>query len=211
MFLLVALASFLLTQHPKSVATPQNGGEAVWDPCMMWVNYGYMHNLSVLVSFGAFLFFTVRGLRSRSGPRWFALAGLISLIVGVEDTWRETNCGGAISKILICIWYSSVAMVFLHHTIHPSESSADWPQHRRRVGVVYRGVVVAFMSFLLAWFGICQLALLAPAAKRVYVAQLISDIDQKISFPAHLLLLGALALGAYRRIAWSGIAATDHH
>lgn len=201
-FVLVVFSSFL-TRHSNPVSAPQNGAEIAWDPCMMWVNYGYMHDLAALVTFGAFLFFAVQGLRGRSGPRWLALAGLLSLVLAIEDMWWQITCGGTVHAVLIGTWYCCVAIMFLHHAVHPSEGSGDWPQGHMRVAILYKGVVFAFMSLLSFWLGLYQLALLAPAQKREFAAEIIGGVQGNIALPAHLLLLGAVGLGAYRRLAWS--------
>src|SRR5690242_15505620 len=88
----VVLAALLLLLvsafFPPPKQTPvTSGAEAAWNPCTMWVNYGGIHDLMVLVCFGAFLIFIVQGFRNRAGPRWLAFVGVLAIIQIVEDEW----------------------------------------------------------------------------------------------------------------------------
>lgn len=200
-FLVAVLSSFLTRHHSNPLSAPQNGAEIAWDACRMWVNYGPMHNLAAMVVLGASLFFAVQGLRARSGPRWFALAAVFSLVLVIEDIWWQISCGGPISAALIGIWYCSIAIMFMYHAVHPT--SADWPQGHRIVAACYRAVVFSFMALLSFWIGLYQLALVTLSEKLHFAAEIIGHVQGNIAFPAHLLLLGAVALGSYRRVAWS--------
>lgn len=202
-FLSVVLSSFLSGHRPNPVPTPRSGAEVAWDPCGMWVNYGPMHNLAALVVFGASLLFVVRGLRGQSGPRWLALAGLLSLVLAIEDMWWQIGCGGPTPALLIGTWYCSLATMFLYHAVHPSQRSADWPQGHMTVAIFYKAVACGFMALLSFWIGLYQLALVAPVQKRNFVAEIIGRVQENLALPACLLFLSALALGAYRRVAWS--------
>jgi hypothetical protein len=209
-FMLVVLSSFLpIPQQAKEVSASPDAENIGWDPCTTWVSYGYMHNLAVLVSFGACLFFAVQGLRGHSGPRWLALAGLFSLVLVVEDIWWQIGCGGTARTVLSCMAYSATAAMFLYHAVYPARGSGLWPPGHRKVAVLYRGVVLSFMSILSFWLCICHLSMLAPAQKREFAASIVSDLQRNISLPAHLLFLCAVGLTVYRRMARSGSATRE--
>ena len=202
-FFLIILSALLTRQHSTPVSAPQNGTEVEWNPCSMWVNYGPMHGLTGLVALGTSLLFAARGLRGRSGPRWLALAGLLSLVLAIEGMWWQIGCGGPVRAVLIGTWYCSLAISLLYHAVYHSQRSADWPPGHTTVAIFYRAVVFGFMALLVFWLGLFQLALVAPAQKRQFAAEIIGRVQASVALPAYLLLSGALALGAYRRVAWS--------
>src|SRR5712692_10591546 len=89
--------------------------------------------------------------------------------------------------------------MFLHHAFQRVRENSGCLQDRRVGAMVYMGVLLAFLSTLLAWFGFCQFVLLTGAENPQF-ADLTSAVQRRIAWPAHLLFLFAVALTVYRRI-----------
>jgi hypothetical protein len=159
-----------------------------------------MHNLAGIVSFAAFVYFILRGWRGQSGPRWLSIAGLLSLVLIFQgELWRIT-CAGTMSLILTSLWYGSIAVMFVHHALRPLKGIVDRQKAQRKAATVQKLLVIAFMSVLCFWFTVWQLASFAPAQNRQFAAEIISRVQQSVSLPAHLLLLGIAGIAAYRRL-----------
>ena len=96
-------------------------------------------------------------MRNRTGPRWFAIAGLLAFIPVVEDTWwvASARCDGNPHPVALLIWYGSLALMLLHHGLQPAAQPAGSPE-RRIVTILGNTVPVAFLSTLLVSFGVRQ-------------------------------------------------------
>jgi hypothetical protein len=95
---------------------------AGWDPCSMVDDqFGTMPELVRLVSLGAYVAFTIRGLCNRSGPRWLAIAGVLALFLSIKsDWWRiSAGCYSSGSMATFFLWAGIVSLMFLHHAVQP--------------------------------------------------------------------------------------------
>src|SRR5712691_11115297 len=72
-------SEFLPPAPPRPRPVSVVSGSVVWDPCTLWVQLDPMYRLIALVWLGAYVVFTIRGLRNRSGPRWLGVAGVLAL------------------------------------------------------------------------------------------------------------------------------------
>ena len=76
--------------------------------------------LATLVWLGAYVVFTVQGLRNRSGPRWLAIACVPALVLTlVKESERARSFCYTGTPIGLFIWFSAVMIMFLHHAFQP--------------------------------------------------------------------------------------------
>jgi hypothetical protein len=162
---------------------------------LLLVSYGPMHNLTILVSSGAFLVFMVQGLRNRSGPRWLAIAGVLSLALQFEDEW-PIGAGGA--GLMFCILYGSIAAMLLHHAVRPWGEDRKWPKTNRFVALAYGGVISAFVLMMAVWFVIRHIVLLTRAYDSENATILMSIVNCGFGWPAYGLFFFAVFLTVYR-------------
>jgi hypothetical protein len=80
-----------------------------------------MPKLVALVCLGAYVVFTVQGLRNRSGPRWLAIAGVPALVLAlVEQSERvRSGCYTKAGLVWFLILLSAAMIMFLHHAVQP--------------------------------------------------------------------------------------------
>ena len=81
-----------------------------------------MPKMATLVWFGAYVVFTVQGLRNRSGPRWLAIAGGAAVVLSslVEESRHiRSGCYTNDGLVLLLIWFGSAFIMFLHHAVQP--------------------------------------------------------------------------------------------
>jgi hypothetical protein len=194
--LLLILSAFL--PQAKRVAASTPDGVATWDPCTMIVEYGSMHNLMGLITFGALITFTAQGLRNRFGPRWLAIIGLLGLILVVEDAAWQGGCYRPASQVRSGIWFGSVALLFLHHSLQPRRQNEAWSQGSHRVKLACQGVLGVFVSLLGAWFAFVQLMHIIAGSKPDLAATLTSTVQRNISLPAYVLLPFVTIIAAYQ-------------
>jgi len=83
--------------------------------------FATMPKLFALVWLGAYVTFTVQGLRNRSGPRWFAIAALPALFLSVKSHWWwiSMGCSSSRNTALFLLWVGMVGLMFLHHAVQP--------------------------------------------------------------------------------------------
>ncbi len=116
-----------------------------------------MAKLIALVWIVAYVIFVVRGLRNRSGPRWFAVAGVFALSLWIQSDWWRIAAGCYSDRYLaiLFLWAGIVNVMFVHHVIqrphgnplsgHPLSPtrSETAPQIRAANAAVIRGLVFA--------------------------------------------------------------------
>jgi hypothetical protein len=181
--ILVAIISSFVPQPPpggtQGVVEP---GVARWDPCSLRVEYGSMHRLVLLVAFGTVGVFTVQGLRNRSGPRWLAIVGLLSLVLGVEEDWWELPCYRTASLASLFACLGAAGVMLLHHTACPARENRiflEVLQLWRQPGWC---VLLIFVSILVIWFIAYQAALLVPRHKVELAQTIINTIQRDIGW-----------------------------
>jgi hypothetical protein len=196
LLLFVASAFFQLARQ-----TPNGAGtETHWNPCMLFANYGPMHNLMVLVSFCAFIICISQGLRNRSGPRWLAIAGVLAMILLFEDEWWQIagQCYRQPSLTLSGVYFGSVLLMFLNHALQPRVWNQTWRRHSRIVRLTSQGILLGFLLLLVVWFGLIQFTLLIGHRNLVFSETLIGNVQRNIGMPAYILFLFAAAITVSR-------------
>jgi hypothetical protein len=158
------VSAFLPGSTPRLRPVPLQDGSIGWDPCFLWVQLHPMAKLVALVWLAAYVMFTLWGIRNRSGPRWFAVAGVLALSLWIEsDWWRiAAGCYSSRSLTILFLWAGVVNLMFLHHLVqrhcgdlvaaHPLSptGSEDGRQLRAANAVVLR--VLVFTP--IAWSGL---------------------------------------------------------
>jgi hypothetical protein len=197
--LMVVSAAFL---GSPQVAVPEQSGEVSWDPCQMIVEYGPMHNLMSLVSFGALVVLTVQGLRNRPAHRWLAIAGVLGLILVLQDN-EQLGCYTRPRRILASVWLGSIALLFLIHVFQPRTRDGA-PSRNGWARLACQTVIALFLFLMGAWFTFYQVATILSDKDPNLVTGLVSSAQHKISWPAHLLFLLAVAASIYECITPTG-------
>src|SRR5579863_8207903 len=167
--LVLMISVFLPMSKQRQIGA---GTDARWNPCMAWVNYGPMHNLIALVWFTAFIGCITQGWRNHSAPRWLAIAGLLSIILSVEDEWWQisSRCYGQPSLTLSALYFSAVLLMFLHHAVQPRGGDQSGHPGSKFVRLIADGIRLGFLLLLAAWFVLMQLTLLSAARNPVFSA-----------------------------------------
>lgn len=197
----LAVVSEFLPPPPRKPVAPSVDGAVGWDPCMVWVQYGPMERLTVLVGFGAFLLFTARGLRNRPGPRWMAIVGVLTVLVAVASDWWRVAAGCYSTASLMCSFtaFSAVAIMFLHHALQPRPEDHIRLQNRRFRSLAYRGILPASMSIPVAWAGLNVFkALDHPQLEHTVV----DALQRSLSWAEVVLFPFAAAVGFRRLVTW---------
>jgi hypothetical protein len=90
-----------------------------------------MAKLVAVVWSAAYVMFTVWGMRNRSGPRWFAVAGVLALGLWIQSDWWRIAAGCYSNRSLtsLFLWAGVVNLMFLHHLAqrHSEDSVAAHP------------------------------------------------------------------------------------
>ena len=119
-----------------------------------------MPKLVALVWLGAYVVFTVQGLRNRSGPRWLAIAGVPALFLSIESHWwRTSNCSSSGSVAILFLWAGIVSLMFLHHAVQPqttflvgrSPEPLSGSHPASPIRLAWRGVLPALAFMPIAW------------------------------------------------------------
>jgi|WetSurMetagenome_2_1015567.scaffolds.fasta_scaffold378047_1 hypothetical protein len=160
-----------------------------------------MNTLAHLVCSGAFFVFMLQGLRNRSGPRWLAITGLISVAVFVEDEWINIKSNGAAGLTVLCLGYGSVAAMLLHHAARPRGEKWEQSETSRPGAFAYRVVISAFVFMMAAWFIILQIVLMTGAFNSENETLLTGIAACKTVWPAYALFFLAVILTVYRALA----------
>jgi len=121
-----ALSALALTLVASFV--PRAPRAAGFDPCSIIDDqWNMMPKLPTLVWLGAYVLFSVQGLRNRSGPRWLAIAGLLA---GVLSSLVEVSkhirfgCYTKDGLVLSLMWFGFAMIMFLHHAVRPRKRGA---------------------------------------------------------------------------------------
>ena len=185
---LIIGAFFQTSTSTPAISNRDRGG---WNLCSAWVNYGSMHNLMVIISFGAFIVLTIQGLRSRSGPRWLAILGLLSLIVLIEDEWWQiTKCYSLCNNV----WLTVPVMVLLHHTFQRPIQPIYLNRPTRLARFASAIVLGAFASLVLIWFVLSQFMLIVATRHPHLVEDVILRVEPPIGFTSLVLFPFATAI-----------------
>ncbi len=155
----VALSALALLMVVASLSrAPRATG---WDPCSdVDDQFDTMPKLVKLVWLGAYVVFTVRGLRKRSGPRWLAIAGVLALFLSIQSDWRiSAGCYSSRSVAIFFLWAGIVSFMFLHHAVQPQTTflvgrglgsfSGSHPANLLRLA--WRGVLPALAFMPITW------------------------------------------------------------
>lgn len=136
-----------------------HSGAVGWDPCSLVAQLHPMYKLIVLVCFGAYVVFLVQGLRSRSGPRWLAVAGALALLLWIESDWWRVSAGCVSNRsiAILLLWAGTACLMFLHHLVQrPSGDFIDTREPpptvlQGRLSRINRAVVPVLVFLPLGW------------------------------------------------------------
>ena len=198
--LILMISVFLPLSKQSQIGASTN---ARWNPCVAWVNYGPMHNLIALVWFTAFIGCITQGWRNHPAPRWLAIAGVLAIILSVEDEWWQisSRCYGLPTLTLSALYFSAVLLMFLHHVLQRRGKDQSGRPGRNVKRLITRGIRVGFLLLLSAWFILVQLTLSRGARDSVFSAALIiGTVQRNIALPAFVLFLltGVAAVFGFR-------------
>jgi hypothetical protein len=157
-----------------------------------------MHSLARLVCIAAFIVFMAQGLRNRSGPRWLAMTGLISVAVVFEVEWINIIAYGTVGTIVLCIWYASVAAMFLLHAARPWGENRERSKTNRLGALAYGIVISSFVLVMAAWFIILQIVLLSGSFDVENETILTRIAACHTSWPAYVLFFLAVIFAVYQ-------------
>ena len=194
LLLLIASAFF---SHPGEVPASAAPGTITWDPCRMTVEYGSMHQLMGLITFGALILFTAQGFRNQPGPRWLAISSILALILVLQGN-MQTSCYTGTTRLLSAVWVGSVVLLFAHHASQPRVRNDLEAPNRRSLMLASQVISGVFILVVGLWFAFFQaMEMLAHGQPRL-VEAVVSDVQRRIRVPAYLLLPFAGAVAVYQ-------------
>jgi len=196
----LAIVTLFLPPPPPKYLPPSVNDEVAWDPCSVWVQIGAMERAALWICFAAFLLFTIRGLRNRPGPRWFAIVGFVALVEGIVDDWWRI-AGGCYSRTsLICsfTWFSALGLMFLHHSIQRKHSSDPVSRRAGFWGKVQGGILPVFVSLPVACTALDQVRFRAYHRNHPTIAYTaLTNATRWLGWTEIVLLPVVAALGLY--------------